>query len=510
MTGNGARANSGVASAVTLLLTLASCGTEPEPRQTEVLAAAAGSARFADVSTEVGIDLPHRRSWSSTWQDYDGDGWPDLFVNRHFHPPFLYRNEGGSFTRVNMSWEEHMDRHTCIWGEATGDGLVDLFCGQGAHKGRGRGPNALYVQDLNGSLTDQAKSLGVDNPRGRQRSANWLDHDSDGDLDLFVGNALRRGFPNLLFVNRRSTFVERSKGLAQKLKTEASSWADWDNDGDPDLLVTQTDRQTLAYRNKGGFFRRVDLRWVTGRDWTSGSWGDFDGDGWIDLHLANEQRSVLFRNVRGRFRPVHRMRGAENRASVFFDVDNDGDLDVFVVRGAPGLGDVSAVDRRDLLLVNTPSGFKVEKIRASGPRDGNGDDAVAADYDRDGGVDLFVTNGYKRSNGPFVLLRNVGEVGNWAGIDLQGSPRNPQGIGTRLKVDIGVSTYQQHVTDGVSFRGQSEIGYVHLGLGSASSAQVVVKWPRGTRDCLEVTAGEATGLAMGSRPCSTTAEAGAP
>lgn len=492
------------------LLALASCAPPPESREEGASRIQAGSPRFADVSANVGIDLPDRRSWGSAWQDYDGDGWPDLFVNRHFHEPILYRNEGGSFTPVNMAWEDHMDRHNCSWGEATGDGLVDLFCGQGAKKGRGKGPNALYVQGLDNSLEDRARSVGVDNPRARQRSANWLDHDSDGDLDLFLGNTYRRRHPNLLFVNRGSSFVGRSRGLAQKLKTEASSWADWDNDGDPDLLVTQKDRKTVAYRNKDGSFRRVELRRVTGRDWTSGSWGDFDGDGWIDLHLAGERRSVVFRNVRGRFRPVHRMRSAENRAGLFFDVDNDGDLDLFVVRGAPGLGDVPAVDRRDLLLVNAADGFKVKKVRASGPRDGNGDDVAAADYDRDGRVDLFVTNGYKRSNGPFVLLRNVGEARNWAAIDLQGPPRNPQGIGARLKVDIGTSIYRRHVTDGVSFRGQSETGYVHLGLRSAPSAQVVVKWARGTRDCLEVTAGQVTELVTGSRPCSTNATVGAP
>lgn len=485
------------------VLTLSSCSSDPQPE--EVQAEPPGSIRFADASVGAGIDLSPKRSWGSVWNDYDADGWPDLFVNRHFLRPVLFRNDRGSFRRLegqDAPWEDRMDRHNCAWGEANGDGAVDLFCGQGGRRGRGAGPNALYLQDATHSLQDRAATVGVANPPARQRSANWLDHDSDGDLDLFLGNHLRSGFPNVLFVNEGGTFAGRSRGLAQELKSESSSWADWDNDGDPDLLLTQKEGPTFAYRNEGGVFRRVRLDGVTGRDWTSGSWGDFDGDDRIDLSLVNERRSVLFRNMGGRFRAIHTVRGAENRSSVFFDADNDGDLDLFVVRGAPGLGDVPGVDRRDLLLVNKVTGFEVIKVRVSGPRGGNGDDVSAADYDRDGRVDLFITNGYKRSAGPFVLLRNVTKAQNWAGIDLIGPPANPQGIGARLTVGAGDSTYHRHMTDGVAFRGQTEVGYVHLGLGPASSAEVVIRWPGGTRDCLTAAAGRIIEAPVGSRPCS--------
>lgn len=474
----------------------------PEPSATPVQAEYA----FVDASAANGIDLQPRHSWGSTWIDHDDDGDPDLLVDRHYLLPAMFEQADAGYREA--SWQETLavpefDRHACLWGDPNADARADLFCTQGAERGRGWGPNQLLVQNGDGGFRDMAKELGVDYPRGRARTANWVDYDGDGDFDLFVGTQRRDGFPNEMFRNNGGRFRRVAVGLSQELETEASAWADWDDDGDPDLLLTLKGRKARAYENRRGRFVKVRLPRVTDREWLSASFGEFNRDRWPDLHLIDEQRSVVLVNRRGSFRVVHRMQTRQGRMGVWFDADNDSDQDLFVVQGAPGKGDnPDAVDSPDLLLIRRGTSFTKRVIEQSGARDGNGDSAAVADHDRDGTLDLFVTNGYKRSAGPFVLLENRTVGGAWAGLDLMGRRGNPLAMWVDLKVSVGPKVFWRRITDGFSFRSQSEVGYVHVGLGTQTSADVTVVWPWGGRDCVTLQAGVVTALTQGSAPCS--------
>ena len=464
--------------------------------------------RFVDVGEESGIVMDHRRSWGGTWIDHEGDGDPDLLANRHFFPPFYFDNEDGAYEQGALQDALNVtdfDRHGCIWGDPNADALLDVVCTQGAERGEGIGPNQLLVQDPTGAFTDQAARFGIDYPPGRSRSVNWVDYDNDDDFDLFVGAEYRPGYPNQMFRNDGGgRFEIADVGLDDELKTEAAAWADWDRDRDLDLIVTVKKGRTLAYENNEGTFEKVRLPGVTDADWLGVTFGEYDADRWPDLHLVSETRSIVLRNRRGTFETVHRMPASQGRTGLWLDIDNDTDQDLFVIQGAPGEGDdPDAIDAPDVLLIREPEGFRQIPMRVSGVPTGNGDSAATADHDRDGDLDLFVTNGYKRSAGPFLVLENESTTQNWVALDVMtGPPGDPMAMWSEIKVTLGEGeTFWRQVTDGFVFRSQSEVGYLHLGIGEATTARVELRWWNGDRDCLTLEAGTTTELEHGSSAC---------
>ena len=472
-----------------------------------------------DVTRGRGISNEATMTFGSAWVDHDLDGDVDLFLNRHWMRPWLYVARGDRYDVAEEDFvsvpgyesptPDQVDRHHCMWGEADGDGSPDLYCAVGAQSGRGRGPNQLVMRTESGWV-ERARQFGIANTLGRGRAVNWVDFDGDRDLDLFVGNGKRKGYPNKLFRNDRGSFRSVDAGLAQELRTLTSSWADWDADGDLDLLVTRGNltgfrgARPVAYENRNGRFVRHGLRGVTQQRWTSVAWADVDDDGLIDLALVRSKRVRVLRNLGGRFTTLYSRRLARGRSVVWMDWDNDTDLDLFVVQGATGGPDTES-NAADLLLVNIGDHFKaVRKAPLRGPRKGNGEAAVVSDFDRDGRVDLFVTNGNNPTTwrGRSTLLRNRSTVRNWAGLDLNGGRWNPLAIGAIVEVTPEGRPYRRFVTDGAGYKSQSEVGYVHLGLGPSEQAMVTVLWHGGGRDCALVRAGRIRELTRGSSPCS--------
>ncbi|HEX2343873.1 MAG TPA: CRTAC1 family protein [Vicinamibacterales bacterium] len=249
----------------------------------------------------------------------------------------------------------------------------------------------------------------------------FADYDSDGDLDLFVGLG---GAPNRLYRNdpakgatdftRAFVDVAPSAGLADARATRAAAWGDFDHDGDPDLLVgftPGTGSVLRLYRNVRERF--VDVTSETRLAVETGAvrqpiWVDFDGDDDLDLHVVFRDRAdMLFRNEAGKaFTEVAESLGlADTRrgvGAVWFDYDEDGDLDVYVAHMD---GDANALYRRE-------GGRFRDAAEATGLAWGgraaressNGTvRPCAADINNDGHLDLYTAN-----YGPNGLFLNQG------------------------------------------------------------------------------------------------------
>lgn len=459
---------------------------------------------FRDITRRAGLRVGATPTWGSTFVDRDLDGWPELLLVRHKREAFLFDNDAGQLTRrfaptfLPPRGRWYYDRHSCAWGEANGDGELDLACVSGAQKGIGTGPNTLY---LGPQLVEVGKKAGVQDLYGRGRSIDWLDFDGDGDLDLFVGNQIRPGAPNLTLRNDGGRFVAVDIGVTEERATNDSSWADWDNDGDPDLLILgQGLRGSSAFENRSGRFVEVQMEGVTGQPWRAGLWGDFDGDGWIDLSLVDDNRAVILGNRSGKLRSSSMTRLGAGRASAWIDVENDGDLDLFVVQGmAPG---PRPKDLADLLLVNTGGRFEPRETEASSPSNGDGEAASVADVDRDGRADLFVTNGAGEAHrGRPYLWRNESRAAASISLSLYAGPWNPYGSGATIEVAAGGRSWLRQVTDGVGGHVQSGPAQI-FGIGTNAAAVVKVTWPSGGSDCRSISAGDFEVVRRGRSPCS--------
>ena len=230
----------------------------------------------------------------------------------------------------------------------------------------------------------------------------WADYDNDGDPDLFVGF---NGAANRLYRNDRGSMVNVAgeAGLADTRPTRASAWGDYDLDGDPDLLIgyapAGAEIVLRLYRNTGGRFTDVTI--ASGIAVTAGAvrqpaWVDVDGDGDLDLFVAMRDRAnLLFINHRGRFSEGAQALGlADTRRSVgavWFDYEADGDLDLYVANQD---GDANGLFRNAAgRFTDVAAGARAEWAGRAARDAANGTVRPCVfDANNDGRLDLFGAN----------------------------------------------------------------------------------------------------------------------
>jgi len=494
-----------------LLLSCGSSAFDPAGAASRPVSAEVPALRFSNMTKETGISYPDTPTYGAIALDVQRDGALEIILNRHKRRAQFYTWVGERFSERHKTAiqrippnRSYYDRHSCVWGEATGDGRLDLYCASGAKGGLGTGANQLLVA-RGDEWRNEGWARGVADRFGRGRSVNWIDYDGDLDLDLFVANEVRTGYPNAMFRNSAGRFARDSDaGLSLTLPSASSAWSDWDNDGDPDLIVAarRSGGGTVAFRNDDGRFTPAELPGVTGVPSVSAVFGDFNGDGWTDLHLVSHQRSRILENTGGTFSMVDYRRVHNGRASVWFDVDNDRDLDAAVVQGAHAKdGFQVGKDRADFLLVNTNGAFQAARRPLLAPVRGSGDALTAADYDRDGRVDLYIANGYQETRGRPVLLRNTSDAAGWVALRLVGTDLNPLAFGARVTVTVDGVARRMEITDGAVTRAQVDVERLHFGVGDGRYAEVRVDWPDGTSDCVVALEGRETRIEKGFLPC---------
>ncbi len=417
-------------------------------------------------------------------------------------------------------------------GDIDNDGWVDLYL-------PGFGRNQMFRNNGNGTFTDVTKASGTDDPRSWGVSASFFDYDRDGWLDLFVGNYLSysvqthvdclgptgapdycrpevyRAEPNRLYRNTgrgRYEDVTIPAGVARPYGPAlGSSTADFNGDGWIDLFVTNDQQENQLWINqRNGTF--TDTALIAGaalgasgeRKANMGvDAGDFDADGDEDLFVTElvAQGSTLFVNDgTGAFEDQSVRRGIHQASlpytgfgTAWFDVDNDGWLDLLAVNGDVNRTVKSLANRDDpfplgqrrQLFLNVNGRFEDVSARAGRTfalvEAGRG--AAFGDVDNDGDTDVLVGNGA----GPVRLLINdIGARHHWLGLRLVGGDPRRDMLGARVEIrrTDRPSLWRRARADG-SYASAND-PRVLAGLGDAAlPVSLRVLWPDGRAETFE-------------------------
>jgi hypothetical protein len=433
---------------------------------------------FTDVSAMAGIGVSGFGMGACS-ADYDNDGWADLYITT-FGATKLYHNNGnGTFTDVTEKAKvgSNLWSASCAFGDIDNDGDVDL-----------------YVTNY------------VDFSMTNNKYCNY-----SGDARVYCHPNVYNGLPDILYRNNGDgtfTDVSQEAGIFRKDgKGLGVVFGDYDNDGWTDIYVANDSTPNFLFHNKGkGVFEEVGLRAgvAVGSDGQAlagmgTDMGDIDGDGLLDIIVTNLDRQThnLYSNLgRGLFADITFESGIGEATlpfvgfgALFFDYDNDTDLDLAIVNGdvidnVSLFRDSTSYEQRHLLLQNDGKG----KFRDVGPESGPGfavkkpsRSLSSADIDNDGDLDLLIGNIGQAPE----LLRNEGGDNNSILIRTIGVKSNRDGIGARLQLSVGGKTLIREVKAGSSYLSQSDLR-VHFGLGHAARAdRLEIRWPSGVVDVLQ-------------------------
>jgi hypothetical protein len=439
-----------------------------------------------------------RYSEGSSWGDFNNDEYPDLFVPHAYdnRSNLLFINNGdGSFTQVTEGpvVNDISTSSGCSFGDFDNDGHLDLFVqnwnGIDSH---------LYMNNGDGTFS-RVTSGDIVNDGGWSFNSSVADYDNDGNLDVFVDNGAFTTFGENNFLYRGNgdgTFIKITSGdiVNDDEHSLSSSWCDYDNDGDPDLFVANSDPfngiaiDNFLYLNNGdGTFTKLTEGVVVYDSSISigGSWGDYDNDGDFDLFVANwygEDNHLYRNNGDGSFERITSSGivndGGSSVSGAWADYDNDGDLDIFVTNDW---------NENNFLYDNNGDGSFTRVTTGEIVNDGGRSNGAAwADYNRDGFLDLYVPNGQIPDQSNF-LYRNNGVSGyNWISIRCVGTVSNASAIGTRVRAKAGISGHfisqLREVSGHQGFNAQESFN-VEFGLRESSIIDsLVFDWPSGTRD----------------------------
>lgn len=506
---------------------------------------------FEEVSTKVsGITWVHNNAHSPerflpetvgsgcAFFDYDNDGWMDIYLvnsgpSDFFTPTTplknaLYRNNhDGTFT--NVTDKAGVAGGTFGMGAAAGDydadGWVDLYV-------TSYGRNILYRNNGNGTFTDASEKAGV-GAQGWFTCAVWFDYDNDGKLDLFTSSfvdydksqitlctdekmssryycvpRLFKPRPSRLFHNNgNGTFTDASKesGIADHPgKSFGAVATDVNNDGLMDLFVANDTMPNFLFINKGGGkFEEVGLGAGVAysdagkpRSGMGVDAADYDGDGWQDLFVANidqeffslyhNQKDLTFTDEPGEIGSATQL--LSGWGLKFFDYDNDGDTDLFLVNGHPDdLIEMRAsrVSYKEPLLLfeNTGRGFRnlSKQSGAVFAKDFSSRGMAVGDYDNDGDLDVLVSN---NGEAPLLLRNDGGNRNNWLGLQLVATKSNSGAIGAIITWIAGGVKHSRLKTSGGSYLASHDPREV-IGIGAQTRIDSVeIRWPSGKVDKL--------------------------
>ncbi|MEW6071136.1 MAG: CRTAC1 family protein [Planctomycetota bacterium] len=496
-------------------------GVPAEQRiEPEVFASEEEFPRFPNIAAALGVDCLDL-SGGVVADDFDGDGLLDILTSTSDSagPMHFFRNAGdGSF--VERTAEADLTGLpgglNMVQADYDNDGDIDVYVLRGAWGGRrGFHPNSLLRNDGRARFLDVTFLAGLGEVHYPTQTAAWGDYDNDGDLDLYVGNEYdeRAPVPNQLFRNEgngRFVDVAGPAGVRDERFTKAVVWGDYDDDGFPDLYVSNMGHPNRLYRNRGdGTF--VDVAAAAGVEepWSGfPAWfWDFDNDGALDIfaagygsrttmpEVADVAASFLGLPHQGDLDRLYRGDGEGRFVDVaaecglrlytlpmganFGDLDNDGFLDYYLGTGYPYFEALMP----NVMYWNRGGKHFADVTVAGGFGHLQKGHAIAfADFDNDGDQDIYEQMGGAYPGAAFFnsLYQNPGFGNHWITIRLIGRRTNRCAIGARIRVDIveagAPRSIYRHVSSGGSF-GCSPLRQ-QIGLGAAERIErVEVFWP---------------------------------
>ncbi len=507
----------------------------------------AASIRFTDVTAQAGIRFIHNAAKSGkkylpetmgsgcAFFDADGDGWLDILLingkdwtgGRKTTAALYRNNQKGGFTDITAG--SGLDLSIFGIGVAIADydndGREDVYITalEGDH---------LFHNEGGGKFRDVTAASGIHNA-SFGTSAAWFDFDRDGKADLFVANYVQwtqkgdircsldgsmksyctpesyKGNSSKLYRNLgggRFEDVTQKAGVGDPTsKSLGITVLDYNNDGWPDLFVSNDTQPNKLYRNNhnGTFTEEAVAAGVAfGEDGVArGAMGtdssDYDRSGRAHLLVGNfsNQMIGLYHNEGNNLFVDEAPRSSVGRSSLltlafgvfFFDYDLDGHPDIFAANGHID-EDIGRVQpkiqfRESPLLFRNLGQSKFENVSSrvgseiQRPIVARG--AAYGDFDRDGDLDLLIST----NNGPAYLYRNDGGNRNhWLRLKLTGTQSNRSALGAVAVIESASGKQTQTVHSGSSYCSQSDLALT-FGLGSDETVKSIeIAWPSGHKD----------------------------
>ncbi|MGB6691967.1 MAG: CRTAC1 family protein [Terracidiphilus sp.] len=454
---------------------------------------------FTDVAGQMGIADVNQPgtgvSMGAVWGDYDNDGYEDLFLIRWGRPELFHNDHGHGFTRVTdqAGLPPWINANTAVWFDYDGDGLLDLFVG------------GYYPEDVDLWHLRSTRMMPESFEYARNGGRKYLFHN--------LGNG-------------RFEEVSAKVGIESRRWALAAAAADLRGTGHPDLFIANDYGVSELYLNDGGHFHEAGKDTGIGFAPKSGmnvSFGDVFNQGKFDIYVSNiSEEGVLIQGnnlwvpeggPELKYDNLARDLGVElggwSFGAQFGDLNNDGNLDLYLVNGYISLdrqrsywydftkvaggnssiiGDAAnwpAFDGRSLsgyqqkrVWLNDGAGKFIDVAQAVGATDVyDGRSVALADLENNGALDIVVAN----QRGPLLVYRNtVAPENDWIEFSLEGTKSNRSAIGAEITLYWDGKEQLQQVSGGNGFASQND-RRLHFGLGeNAKIEKAVIRWPSGT------------------------------
>ena len=457
--------------------------------------------------------------------DCDQDGDTDLFVVRgDIGSNLLYLNNGtGVFVETaqsagvdyTKSMSENYRHSGPTFADMDGDADLDLFVG-----GLFGDPSFVFQNNGDCTFEDVSGGAGIGALTGIQNiSAAFGDYDLDGDLDMFVGHwGTPRTFGNpgdthslwrndtpaigapIQFTSvsveseiSPSIISQSTQGDSNYDYSFAPTFARINDDLFPDVVISADFNTSKIFMNDGdsSFTNVTDESVITDNNGMGSAVGDYDNDGDLDWFVSaildgalpdSWTGNRLYRNTAGVFEDVTEeanvLSGSWGWAACFLDFENDGDLDLYHTNGFP----IDSVPRfkidvsRAFVLDDSLTYEDQAAELGLGDRE-EGRGIVCADFDNDGDVDIFQLHRNETSAASYY--RNDSQGNNYLAVKLNGLPPNTEAVGARIFVTIGSTTQMREIMIGNNFTSQNPTDQV-IGLGVSAQADTLrIEWPDG-------------------------------